>query len=92
MQNERYVLYSYIPTKDTILEIWGSSTKHPDCMYHFSDFRKSAFADETWQIPQWIFEIASRMNFPFHAIELAEYGLDLYEKLKIAAKYERGEI
>ena len=87
---EHYVLYSYIPTKDTILEVWGASTKHPDCVYHFDDFLKTDFVDPKMQIPQWIWECASRQLWPFHAEELAEFGFKCMEMLKDANRIELG--
>jgi hypothetical protein len=27
----------------------------------------------------WIYECASKLNFPYHAYELAKWGTDLYE-------------
>jgi hypothetical protein len=83
-----YILYSHIATKDTILECWGASTKHPDTVYHFDDFEKTEYVPAEWQIPQWIWECASRQIWPFHAEELAEYGFECLRMLKDAAREE----
>ena len=58
-----------------VLELWGSSTKHPDSIFHFEDFQKSEFVDEEHQVFQWLLECASKLTFPFHAKQLAEYAL-----------------
>ena len=84
-----YILYSYVPTKDTILECWGGSTKHPDTVYHFDDFEKTEYVSPEFQIPQWIWECASRQVWPFHAEEMAEFGLVCLEMLKEANKWEK---
>ena len=59
-----------------ILEVWGSSTKHPDCVFFFDRFEKSKFVDEEKQVFQWLLECASKLTFPFHAVMLAEYALE----------------
>ena len=70
-------LYSRVSDRDVVLELWGGSTKHPDSMFFFSDFKKVEFVDENAQIFQWILECASKMNFPFHAYELADFAMEL---------------
>jgi len=62
----------------TVLELWGSSTKHPDSKFYFNDFHKSPFIDDKHQIFQWLLECASKLTFPFHAKELAEFALKNY--------------
>ena len=69
-------LYSRLSDHETILELWGASTRHPDSMFYFSDFKKSEWVDENAQIFQWILECASKMNFPFHGYELAKYAME----------------
>ena len=34
-----YKLYSRISDHETVLELWGASTKHPDSVFYFSDFK-----------------------------------------------------
>lgn len=58
-----------------VLELWGGSTKHPDSVFHFSDFKKVEFLDPETQVFQWLLECASKLTFPFYAKELAEYAL-----------------
>lgn len=69
-------LYSRISDHDTVLELWGASTKHPDSIFYFSNFKKSEWVDEKAQIFQWLLECASKLNFPFHTYELAEFAMD----------------
>lgn len=62
-----------------ILELWGASTKHPDSVFHFSDWQdKVDWIKDEYQIMQWLFYCASRLNFPFYAQELAEYAIKNY--------------
>lgn len=71
-----YKLYSRISDKDTVFEVWGGSTKHPDCIFHFSDFEKSKWCDEIHQIFPWLLECASKMNFPFHSYQIAKFAME----------------
>lgn len=75
-----FKLYSLIDTHETILECWASSTKHPDCRFFFSDFKKSncEWLDDASQIVPWIFECASKMTWPQHSYKLADWGCKLY--------------
>lgn len=75
-----YILYSELDTRDTILELWGGSTKHPDCVFHFSDFKLSDWASSESQIVPWILECASKLSIPYHSYELAKWGIELFEK------------
>ena len=70
-----YMLYSDISTKETILELWGASTKHPDVIFRYSDFVKSLWADERAQIIPWLLECASKLSFPYQSIELARWAI-----------------
>ena len=69
-------LYSSLETHDTYLELWNASTKHPDSVFCFSDFKKNEFLPPETQIFQWILECASKLTWPFYAKELAEYALN----------------
>lgn len=73
------ILYSNVKTKDTILELWGGSTKHPDSRFFFKDFKKSIWVDEDHQIFQWLLECASKLNFPFHAYQLMKFAENYFE-------------
>lgn len=74
-----YRLYSRLSDHETVLELWGASTKHPDSVFYFSNFKKSDWVDEQVQIPQWIWECASQLNWPLHAYWLASFGMEIYE-------------
>ena len=74
------ILYSEIEDHDTVLELWGASTKHPDSRFFFSNFKKCEWIEENHQIFQWLLECASKLTWPFHAYELTEYAMDFYRK------------
>lgn len=78
MDNE-FKLYSRIEDHETVLECWGASTKHPDSVFYFSDFKKTHWFDEKDQILPWILECASKMMWPIHAYQLASWGCELYQ-------------
>ena len=61
-------------------ELWGASTKHPDSVFHFKDFKKSEYVEDNYNIFQWLLEIASKMELPFHAYEIANYAMEIYGK------------
>ena len=73
----QFHLYSNIETKDTILDCWGASTKHPDSRFRFSNFEKTPFFSETSQVFQWLLECASKMTWEIHARQLAEFAMSL---------------
>ena len=58
------------------LELWGASTKHPDSVFHYSDFHRVPYFDDKCQVFQWLLWCASRLTFPFHAKQLVEYALE----------------
>lgn len=60
---------------EIVLELWAASTKHPDSVFYFSDFKKTEFFDDEYQIFQWLLECASKLTWPMHAKALAEYAL-----------------
>ena len=76
---EDYKLYSRINDHETVLELWGASTKHPDSVFYFSNFELCDWFDPQIQIVPWLFECASKLTFPFHAYELAKWACGLYE-------------
>ena len=57
-----------------VCELWAASTKHPDSIFHFSDFEKVEYFDDEVQVYQWLLECASKLTFPFYAKELADYA------------------
>lgn len=71
----------YFNSNDYVCELWEASTKHPDCVFHFEDYQKSDLVkDDKYHIFQWLLEIASKMNFPHHAHEIAEFAMEIYGK------------
>ena len=62
--------------KDYVCELWGASTKHPDSIFYYSDFKKFDFFCDQVQVFQWLLEVASKLKFPFHAKELVDYALE----------------
>ena len=77
-----YKLYSRLSDRETVLELWGGSTKHPDCVFYFSNFNLSEWFEPEDQTLPWIFECASQLNIPYHAYSLAMWGCNLYEEMK----------
>ena len=58
-----------------VLELWGASTKHPDSIFYFDDFKKSDFFEDEMQVFQWLLECASKLTWPIHAKDLTEQAL-----------------
>lgn len=75
-----YILYSRISDRETVLELWGASTKHPDSIFYFSDFKLSDFFDSSYQIVPWLFECASKLTFPTHSYNLAKWACEIWEE------------
>lgn len=77
------ILFSNIKTHETILELWGASTKHPDSRFYFSNFELPKWAVEEeakyLQVFQWLLECASKLNFPPHAKNLTKLALAYYD-------------
>lgn len=78
----KFKLYSRLSDHETILELWGASTKHPDTIFYFSNFTLSDWFSPQEQIVPWIFECASKLTIPYHSYELAKWSCELYEKRK----------
>ncbi len=72
-------LYSRLSDHETVLELWEASTKHPDSIFYFSDFRKTEFIPAKEQIFPWLLECASKMIWPFHSYCLASFAMELYD-------------
>lgn len=77
-----YKLYSRLSDRETVLECWGASTKHPDCVFLFSKFILSEWFEPEDQIFPWLLECASKMNFPYHAYELSKWACERYEEMR----------
>ena len=58
-----------------VLEMWGASTKHPDSIFFFDEFKKSDFFNDEAQVFQWLLECASRMAWPMTAKEIADEAM-----------------
>lgn len=74
-----YRLYSRLSDHETVLELWGGSTKHPDVVFYFSDFVLSEWYEPEDQIIPWLFECASRLNILYHSYELAKWACEIFE-------------
>lgn len=61
---------------DYVCELWEASTKHPDSIFFMKDFKTVDFIEKEHQVFQWLLECASKLTFPFHAKELAEYAFN----------------
>lgn len=83
-------LYSNIKTHNTILELWGASTKHPDSRFDYTDFQKVEWVSDEWQIFQWLLECASKLNFPFFAKDLTNFAIMYYNEIDNYYSRERG--
>ena len=58
-----------------ICELWGASTKHPDSIFYFDEFKKSNLFEDEQQVFQWLLECASKMTWPMHAKALVEQAI-----------------
>jgi len=81
-----YKLYSRLSDKETILELWGASTKHPDSVFFFSDFLLCEWIQPESQVISWIYECASKLTFPFHAFQLARWACDFFEEIYLTSQ------
>jgi hypothetical protein len=63
-----------------ILELWGASTKHPDVVFHMSNFQMAPWVDKEdekdveSQVYQWLLECASKMLFPQQARQIVAFA------------------
>ena len=58
-----------------VCELWGASTKHPDSIFYFDEFKKSDIFEDETQVFQWLLECASKLTWPMHAKDLTEQAL-----------------
>lgn len=63
-----YILYSDIKTKETKFELWGSSTKHPDSLFFYSNFNPSKYMGLAENTYTWIIECAIQF-ISFHTVK-----------------------
>lgn len=76
-----YKLYSRLSDKETVLELWGASTKHPDSVFYFSNFDLSEWFEPEDQIIPWIFNCAGELNIPLHSYFLAKWACNFFEEI-----------
>lgn len=58
-----------------VLELWGASTKHPDAIFYFDEFKKNDLFDDDEQVFQWLLECASKLTWPMHAKDLVDLAI-----------------
>ena len=75
-------LYSRLSDHETVFEVWGASTKHPDVSFSFSNFNKSPLGDDEFQIFAWLLECASKMLFDFSCYRIADFAMGLHDNLE----------
>ena len=81
-----FQLYSSKYDRKTYLAIWGSSTKHPDCVFCLEhivkseQFKLSDYCTFERNLFQFILYCASRLNFDFNAYSLVTYAMQIEEE------------
>lgn len=76
-------IYSDRETKETYLELWGASTKHPDISFNFSNYKdKCEWLDDVSLIYQWLLFCSSKLSFPFHSYELSSLANEIFEEYR----------
>lgn len=82
--------YSRIDTRDTYLELWGGSTKHPDLCYSFSDYKDTnSYIYKELLVYQWLLYCASLMFFPSTSYDIAEFAQKYFDNIMIVRRQER---
>lgn len=84
-------LYSRVKDHETILELWASSTKHPDSVFHFSNFKlPSGWETEDKSNPifiyQWLIECASKLTWWFYTRQLVDDANELFDEYEKSLK------
>ena len=70
-------LYYDLVLQTYVLEIWGASTKHPDCVMTMKDavdsghFSPSILGDDV-SLYQWLLYCASTMMWPHSSVKIVE--------------------
>ncbi len=81
--NDGIGFYSNIETKDTVLELWGASTKHPDVSFSFSAYKdRCEWLTNEWLIFQWLVYCASKLSFPSTTLQVVEFAQLYYLMLE----------
>ena len=77
-------LYSRISDHETILELWGASTKHPDSVFYFSDFEIPKGFESDLSNPafiyQWLIECASKLTWWIHTRALVDFANESFDE------------
>lgn len=83
-------LYSNIKTKETRLELWGASTKHPDSVFIYNREKESP---KEWLnaedlnkldailIYGWLLKCAGNLTWWFYQKQLADFANEYYEQV-----------
>lgn len=84
-------LYSRVKDHETVLELWASSTKHPDSVFHFSKFElPSGWEVEDKSNPifiyQWLIECASKLTWWFYTRNLVDEANELFDEYEKSLK------
>lgn len=58
-----------------VCELWGASTKHPDSIFYFDEFKKNDLFEDKYQVFQWLLECASKLTWPMHAKDLVDIAM-----------------
>ena len=81
-----FQLYSDIESKKTYFDIWGSSTKHPDCHFCLENlvkseqFQLSDYCSIERNMFQFMLYCASRLNFDFNAYSVTIFAMKVQEE------------
>ena len=81
-----FQLYSDIESRKTFLDIWGSSTKHPDCHFCLQNlvkseqFQLSEYCSIERNMFQFMIYCASRLTFDFNAYCLTSFAMKVQEE------------
>ncbi len=67
-----HALYVH-PDSGWILEIWESSTKHPDVVFRFSDYAGNSLFN-------WLLDCAGKL-YPFNAYIISKWAVENFDRL-----------
>lgn len=75
-----FKLYSNLDTKETFLEAWGGSTKHPDARHRFSEYSdRSDVSDLETLVFQWVVHCSSCQLWGGNTIQMLKWILEIVE-------------
>lgn len=85
--------YSRVSDHALVLELWGASTKHPDCVFTYTkEMRRQeqCFQARWTQDYKWILRCASDMLWVGTAVELSQLALAMYKQcMEVERKPEK---